>query len=317
MKKKISPISGVKITDEDEGRVQSVFATLNVIDSDGDVTRPGAFEDGADVRISAYNHQSWGGALPVGKGTIHEQGDEVILDGQFFMKTDSGRETFEVVKQMDELQEWSYGYDVVKRSDGTFPENDPEGKSVQFLEQLKVHEVSPVIVGAGVGTRTLATKSAEEVNTLFKTLVPEEPGVADYVKLISILNGGQGGTLIPDEYRDEIYQKTSQLLKEADVQAPDLRAGDANGTRLADRIAWLTAELEKVNERVAEVMAKRAEKGKSLGEESYKTFAELESVVGSLRSKFAVGTDEDVQRRRAMARHARASLLATRKEDTP
>lgn len=146
-------LTGVSIKDADAGTVQAVFATLGVIDKDNDVTEAGAFEDGAQVRISAYGHASWGGALPVGKGTIREVGDEAILDGQFFLSTQHGRDTFETVKGLEELGEWSYGYDVIDAAPGQF-----EGKDVQFLRKLKVHEVSPVLLGAGVGTRTLAVK---------------------------------------------------------------------------------------------------------------------------------------------------------------
>lgn len=148
-------LSGVKITDASEGRVQAVFATFNVKDLDGDVTLPGAFDDGAAVRISAYNHTSWGAALPVGKGVISQTQTEAILDGQFFMNTTVGRDTFETVKQMGDLQEWSYGYDVDDSSEGQL-----DGEAVNFLKKLKTYEVSPVLLGAGIGTRTLAAKSA-------------------------------------------------------------------------------------------------------------------------------------------------------------
>lgn len=144
----------VEIKNPDLGEVTAVFATLNTIDSDGDVTLPGAFEEGAQVRISAYGHQSWQGALPVGKGRIRTVGNDAILDGQFFMNTTHGRDTFEVVKQLGPQQEWSYGYDPVDFSHGEF-----EGKQVRFLSKQKVHEVSPVLVGAGVGTRVLAAKA--------------------------------------------------------------------------------------------------------------------------------------------------------------
>lgn len=148
-------LSGLKITDAAEGKVEAVFSTLNVKDSDGDVTLPGAFEQGAKVRISAYNHESWKGALPVGKGIITEKGDQAILKGEFFLDTTTGRDTFAVVKQMGDLQEWSYGYDVVEAGEG-----QKDGEDVRFLKSLKVHEVSPVILGAGVGTHTLAVKGA-------------------------------------------------------------------------------------------------------------------------------------------------------------
>lgn len=145
----------VEVKDADRGEVEAVFATLGVKDSDGDVTLPGAFEDGAEVVISAYGHTSWQGLLPVGKGTIREVGDEAILSSQFFMDTQAGKDTFTVVKNLGARGEWSYGYDPVKYSFG-----EQDGEQVRFLESLKVFEVSPVLLGAGVGTRTLAAKAA-------------------------------------------------------------------------------------------------------------------------------------------------------------
>jgi HK97 family phage prohead protease len=143
----------MSVKDEAEGRVEAVFSTFNVVDLDGDVTVPGAFTEGAPVKISAYGHESWLGALPVGRGTIRVEDDKAILDGQFFLSTDHGRNTFETVRLMGELQEWSYGYDAVKWSMGQH-----EDRQVRFLEQLIVHEVSPVLRGAGIDTRTLAVK---------------------------------------------------------------------------------------------------------------------------------------------------------------
>lgn len=158
-------LTGVEIKDAEAGTVQAVFATLGVMDSDGDVTVKGAFETDAPVRISAYGHTSWGGVLPVGKGYIREEGNEAILESQFFLTTVAGREHFETIKEMGPLQEWSYGYDVVDSEAGEF-----EGKQVRYLKKLKVHEVSPVLLGAGVGTRTLSVKSdlpfSEQANSV-------------------------------------------------------------------------------------------------------------------------------------------------------
>lgn len=146
----------LEVKDVNQGLVTARFATLNVVDHDGDVTRPGAFEDGAPVLISAYGHRSWMGQPPVGKGTIHERDGEAILTGQFFLNTPGGRETFDVVKEVADQQEWSYGYDVVQASFGQH-----EGREVRFLERLKVYEVSPVMVGAGLETATLALKGGD------------------------------------------------------------------------------------------------------------------------------------------------------------
>jgi hypothetical protein len=146
-------LKGVQIKDASKGTVSAVFSTFNVIDSDNDVTLPDAFTDGAEVAISAYGHTSWGGALPAGKGVIRTTKSEAILEGQFFLDTTHGADTFKVVKAMGARQQWSYGFDIVDGAPGTF-----DGKDVQFLRKLDVHEVSPVLVGAGVNTRTLAAK---------------------------------------------------------------------------------------------------------------------------------------------------------------
>lgn len=147
-------LNRVEIKDAAKGEVDVVFATLDVIDSDGDVTVPGAFQEGAEVVISAYGHTSWQGALPVGKGQIRTVGDEAIMSGQFFMDTTVGRDTFAVVKELGSLQQWSYGFDV---TESAFGEKDDQ--NVRFLKGLEVYEVSPTLLGAGVNTRVLSAKS--------------------------------------------------------------------------------------------------------------------------------------------------------------
>jgi phage head maturation protease len=149
-------LRSVEIKDASQGLIQAVFSTFDVIDRDGDVTRKSAFRNGAPVRISAFNHGSWEGALPVGKGTIRVTDGEAILDGQFFMNTTAGRDTFETVKQMGELQEFSYGFHVTDSEPG-----EVEGKSVRIIKGVDVAEVSPVLLGAGIGTRTLALKQQQ------------------------------------------------------------------------------------------------------------------------------------------------------------
>jgi len=147
-------LAHVEIKSADAGTVEAVFSTFDVVDKDGDVTRPGAFTDGEDVLISGYQHTSWGGALPVGKGKIRQTKSEAILEGKFFLDTVGGRDTFTVVKALAGRQEWSYGFDVLDADEGVF-----DGHEVRFLKKLKVHEVSPVLIGAGVNTRTLAVKA--------------------------------------------------------------------------------------------------------------------------------------------------------------
>jgi hypothetical protein len=154
--------SRVEIKAGDKGQVNAVFSTFNVLDKDSDITLPGAFAEGAPVVISAYGHKSWEGALPVGDGIIRTTAKEAVLDGQFYMDTTHGADAFRTVKRLAErgLGQWSYGYDV---QDADYGEMD--GKQVRYLKRLSVTEVSPVLIGAGVNTRTLATKGLGSPNS--------------------------------------------------------------------------------------------------------------------------------------------------------
>jgi HK97 family phage prohead protease len=146
----------IKEDGAEQGAVTAIFSTFNVIDKDGDVTLPGAFEDGAAVRISAWGHQWY--ELPVGRGAIKAEEDRALLEGRFFMDTAHGLDTYRTVKGLAELQQWSYGYDVLESADGPF-----NGQQVRFLKKIQVHEVSPVMLGAGIDTGTLDVKAQVKI----------------------------------------------------------------------------------------------------------------------------------------------------------
>jgi len=199
----------VEVKDADQGTVSAVFSTFNTVDADGDVTLPGAFDDGAEWMISAYGHKSWEGVLPVGKGVVRVTGTEARLEGQFFLNTAGGRETFEVVKAMGDLQEWSYSCQPDKFSYGEF-----EGKQVRFLEHIVAGgEVSPVIKGAGVGTRTLAVKSgltfAGEAEAVLADLTNLTDRAADV--LAKRQHKGKGLGAESSELLDRIQAQTKRL----------------------------------------------------------------------------------------------------------
>lgn len=143
--------------DAPEGTVIARFATLNVIDADGDVTLPGAFGD-QQVRIQPFGHDTR--AFMIGKGTIREEGNEAIMRGVINLDSAAGREAYAALKfDMENgraATEWSYTYDVEDEEAGMF-----DGRRVRFLKRLKVHSVDPVFLGAGVGTATLAVKGRE------------------------------------------------------------------------------------------------------------------------------------------------------------
>lgn len=152
-------LAGVSFKDAGHGQVEAVFATLNVKDKDGDVTVKGAFQSGSPVKISAYNHASWQGALPIGKGTIHEEGEHVVFRGEFF-DTQAAQDTRKTLAGLGDMGEWSYGFDVLKSEPGDF-----KGEQVRYLKSMRVHEVSPVMIGAGVGTHTRSVKGDDTTLT--------------------------------------------------------------------------------------------------------------------------------------------------------
>ena len=138
-----------------EGEFRAVFSTFDVIDRDGDVTQAKAFKDGQKIRISYWGHR-WQD-LPVGKGEIHSDDEKAWVDGQFFLDTQAGLETYKTVKNLEDLQEWSYGFDIIESDDG-----EVDGQSVRILKELDVYEVSPVLLGAGIGTQTVAIKNQKD-----------------------------------------------------------------------------------------------------------------------------------------------------------
>jgi hypothetical protein len=124
-----------------------------VVDHDGDVTRPGAFTDGQEVVIEGWNHDY---GLPPGKGVIHSNEREAWVEGQFFLDTTSGKDHYRTLKNLAGLEEWSYTFEVEQGQRGEF-----NGEDVYYLEKMDVWGVAPVTRGAGIGTRTVALKSAD------------------------------------------------------------------------------------------------------------------------------------------------------------
>lgn len=141
---------------KETGAFRAVFSTLNVKDKDGDITLPGAFGE-QRVVIGGYNHGSWErgkNALPVGKGRIFEDGNNAIVEAQFFMDMEAGIETYKAVKNVGDLQEWSYSLPQID-----FEYRQEDGERTRILKKIRVNEVAPVLMGAGEGTRTLDVKS--------------------------------------------------------------------------------------------------------------------------------------------------------------
>jgi hypothetical protein len=150
------------------GSLTALFAPYLSVDRQKDVTLPGAFGD-QQVLISAYGHTSWDGALPVGKGRIYDGVAGGEFEGAFFLDTFSGLETYKTVKNVGDLQEFSYSLPEIESElrglrelQREYPAlrlngHDPT-ETVRVLKKIRVNEISPVLLGAGIGTRTISIK---------------------------------------------------------------------------------------------------------------------------------------------------------------
>jgi hypothetical protein len=156
-----------------QGIVVAAFSTLNVIDKDGDVTLPGFFGQQETAMVPAHDWRS----VPLGKGTIKEIGDKAVAELKMNLDLQAAKDWHSALlfdlKNGRPLQEWSYGFTILPggSSPGEF-----NGKQVRFLRPTpeggpgaRVHEVSPVLVGAGEMTGTLAAKSAKEAIAVHHT----------------------------------------------------------------------------------------------------------------------------------------------------
>jgi len=317
-------------TSQPTGEFKAIFATMNVLDKDGDITMPGAFGN-QQVIIGAYNHKSWQDKLPCGKGKIYEEDNNAIVEGKFFMDTESGKETYLTVKNVGALQEWSYSLPAI---DFEYKQQE-NGQRVRVLKKITVNEVAPVLMGAGEGTQTVDMKTAfgshstktddgkwdagaqkknvksgearsyyakiyawydpsgdDGVKSSYKFIhhfVDSDgtPGAASTVACsagIAILNGGRGGTKIPDADRKGVYNHLAKHIKDAGKEPPELKSFDSEGTRLklADHLEVLLADIEEAAERVEDLGELRDTEGRHPSQATLKRIAVIKTGLDDL-----------------------------------
>jgi len=136
----------VELKADTEGALKAVFATFGVVDNDGDVTLPGAFETGRKVPIAGVGH-NWN--IPtIGGGTINADEKAAWLDGLLNLKMVSAREHYESIRfdvdQGINRQEYSYAYDVLKGHSARPDEIKQYGPATKrILEKLLPNAIGP------------------------------------------------------------------------------------------------------------------------------------------------------------------------------
>lgn len=167
---------------DDQGHGLARIAILSAVDSDGDTYEKGAFGEQFVQILAAHNWSS----IPLGKARVFERGDEALAELHLNLATAAGKEWHAALKfdlegccggESPAIQEWSYGFRVL---DAGFEERD--GSRVRVLKRLAIHEVSPVVKGAGVGTATLTMKQAALKPDRFEALTADLADIAAAVK---------------------------------------------------------------------------------------------------------------------------------------
>lgn len=159
MSKEFKNIDAV-FSQEVEGKVEAVFSVFNTIDTDGDVVLPNSIKSGyGEKGVAMVWGHDWKDVI--GRGEITQDNDKAVFKGEFIMDTERGREAYNTVKAMGDLQQWSFGYEVVDSEPGKFAKDGSE-VDVRYLKELKVWEVSPVLVGANQETYTMAIKENKQ-----------------------------------------------------------------------------------------------------------------------------------------------------------
>lgn len=300
-------ITGVQVKDAQLGLATAVFATYDVIDRDGDVITKGAIKDGTRVVISSYGHGSWDGKLPVGKGVLRSEGDQALCDMEFFMGTTHGAETFKTIAALEDLQEWSFSLQDVKAARGQW-----DGKPARIIESVgTVKEVSPVLVGAGIDTTTIATKGAatkqleSSIRCLLRSAAQLRWGAPDvyvYVHDYDLDEGFAVFCIYDYETGDDrlvqvaITERTDTTVTLADEET-DVHETEVylpkSGSTFREQITSVLADVEALANRAGAVVALRATKGKTLSDETASLLGQLTAAADQIKALIAGGADPE------------------------
>lgn len=136
------------------GEGLAVISTFNQVDYDGDVTLPGTFGNQIVSIVPSHHWQH----VPLGKARVHEKAASARAFFKLNLDIPAARDWHSAMRfDLEHLQppvlEWSYSFRVLDAEMGELA-----GKRVRFLKKLRLDEISPVLRGASVSTRTLALK---------------------------------------------------------------------------------------------------------------------------------------------------------------
>lgn len=152
--KQIVTTATLKAAGDEEGQIEAVISSFDVVDRGGDIVLASAFTDGQEC-LMVWSHD-WG--RPIGKGVVRVEETRAVFAGQIWLDTDDGLQAYRKIKNAGDLQQYSWGFRVL---DADFAERD--GQYVRVISGAEMFEASPVLVGEGLNTETLALKNADKL----------------------------------------------------------------------------------------------------------------------------------------------------------
>lgn len=232
----------------EEGQFTAVVSVFNTVDSVGDVVLPGAFKDslskwatkGSPLPV-VWSHDWSDPFSHIGYVTEAKETDTGLqVKGQLDLENPKAKQVYNLLKG-GRVRNWSFAYDIDQARPG-----ERNGKSVQELHQLSVHEIGPTLVGAHKDTDTVDVKATPTVtvNVNPPPVAEEQGDIADaarqmladdgdshaaVVKALSgAVDGVKAGRVLSKANADKIRQihgLTTELL--AAIEAPSDQPDDS------------------------------------------------------------------------------------------
>jgi len=254
--------------DGDTRYIEAVFSLFETIDSDNDVTKANALRSGyTGNKVPLVWNHDW--SKVIGRGVIETDNQKAVFKG-YFLNTEAGKEAYETVKAMQDMQQFSYGFQVMKSTKGTHIDSKGEEVPVRVLEDVKVWEVSPVLVGAQQNSFVQALKSGlqtyDDVDTEFEEVKEEE-----------------------SKYGKCTYEKDGKCAKEKDLKissATDASISSSQqGMRLGEHAVASLEELKAFTERIEDLASLRNSEKKTLSSKSTELIAKYLQGVSSIYNR--------------------------------
>lgn len=255
----------IKEEGDDKGAVEAVFSVFGNVDSDGDVVVPGAVKSGfKDTQVPMVFAHKWD--QPIGKGSIIQDDEKAVFKGSFFMETEAGKEAYNLVKSMGDLQQWSFGFRVDDSEVAPFKKSDEPGDEydVRYLKELTVYEVSPVLVGANQETYTLAIKSGED--TIYEK-TEEKYGSCNHEQDGSCYKESKK-ELKSDPEDEECCGGDNCGEKGSDEEVSNENESSVSGRRFSEEVKDVLVALDDLVERAKAIGSLRSQDGRKLSEKA-------------------------------------------------